>query len=204
MNEPPPRPEATPVERLGRSRARLRSAWIEPQGPSRRGRAGAFAPRDATGASPDGDGLVDLLVSMLLGWWRQHPLRKAADVASELAEPAARALLAPTAARHPLRLVALAAGAGALLVALRPWRWLPQAALSSALLSTLWPHGGLTRWLGSGELGRLLAELLATRAPDGSQDAATGDGAAVAPDTPPAAPPVAHAPAAAPADTTRH
>ncbi|WP_428422585.1 hypothetical protein [Methylibium sp.] len=211
MSTPPVCPELTPIERLGRSRARLRSTWIVQQRPARQGRAGACAPRDAAGASPPvGEGTIDLLASMLARWWQRHPLHEAVNVASELGGPAARRLLASTAERHPLRLLALAAGAGALLVALRPWRWLPQAALSSALLTTLRPRGSLTRWLGtgglaslltSGELSRLLASLMRP-APDGA-DAPVAPGAPAAPEAEPASPDAANDPAVPQADAAK-
>lgn len=171
----------TPVQRLEASRARLRSAW----------KARSDKPR--TGDGPEaGDGLLPWLQKALAAWWSKHPLNGIAQVAAEVAEPAARSVLAPEAERHPLRLVALAAGAGALVVALRPWRWLPQAALSSLLLTTLWPHGnlqrwlsggGLSRWLASGELSRLLAGQAAAPAPatpTTPTDAAPPHGAATA------------------------
>ncbi len=150
---------ASAVQRLEASRARLRSAWqARRDGPTRGGLPAA------------GDGLLPWLAQALTSWWNQHPLKGVAQVAADVAEPAARSLLQPEAERHPLRLVAIAAGAGALLMAIRPWRWLPQAALSSLLLGALWPHGSLQRWLSSGgpmrwlasgELSRLLASLAA-------------------------------------------
>lgn len=177
---PAPPAALTSIERLERSRARLRKSWVgkrraprrDPQRPSSETR-----PNDAGAAAPDDgdDSTLDVLVSMLTRWWERHPLRQVSDIAAEVAAPAARSILGSLAERHPLRLVALAAGAGALLVAVRPWRWLPQAALSSMLLSALWPRGGPSRWLSagglasvlaSGDLSRLLASL-AGQAADG-------------------------------------
>ncbi|WP_295636410.1 hypothetical protein [uncultured Methylibium sp.] len=148
---------ASAAQRLEASRARLRSAWQARRGDASPG-----------GLPPSGDGLLPWLEHALTSWWNKHPLKGIAQVAADVAEPAARSLLTPEAERHPLRLVALAAGAGALVIAVRPWRWLPQAALSSLLLGALWPHGslqrwlsggGLMRWLASGELSRLVAGL---------------------------------------------
>jgi len=156
MNAPP----TTPVQRLEASRERLRSAW--------RARRGAGPAQ--SGPPTSGDGLLPWLEHALTSWWNKHPLKGIAQVAADVAAPAARSLLEPEAERHPLRLVAIAAAAGALVMAVRPWRWLPQAALSSLLIGALWPHGslqrwlsggGLMRWLASGELSRLIAGLAA-------------------------------------------
>lgn len=169
-------PEAlTPIERLERSRARLRKTWVGNRRAPRRD-----PPRSASETRPNGadggdDSTLDVLVSMLTRWWERHPLHQVFDVAAEVAAPAARSIVGPLAERHPLRLVALAAGAGALLMVVRPWRWLPQAALSSVLLSALWPRGGPSRWLSAGGLATLLANgdlsrllaSLAGQAPDG-------------------------------------
>lgn len=156
-------PEAlTPIERLERSRARLRKTWVGKRRAPRRDTqrpSSETRPNDAGAAAHDDgdDSTLDVLVSMLTRWWERHPLRQVSDIAAEVAAPAARSILGSLAERHPLRLVALAAGAGALLVAVRPWRWLPQAALSSMLLSALWPRGGPSRWLSAGGLASLLA-----------------------------------------------
>lgn len=175
---PPAAPgdELSPLERLARSRAKLRRAWLGP--PSKRSGRTAAPPRDGPGPDAHAAGTapadaadespIDVLASMLGRWWHDHPLHQAADMAHDVAAPIARDVLTPIAQRHPLRLVAVAAGAGALVVALRPWRWLPQAALSSILLSAVLPRGGLMgwlrggglmNWLASGDFGRLLATL---------------------------------------------
>lgn len=168
-----PSEELAPVERLARSRARLRSAWIGKRRPPRRDATRTSTsetqPNDAAAEPEAGDeSTLDVLMSMVTHWWERHPLRQVTDMAAEVAAPAARSILGSMAERHPLRLLALAAGAGALLVAVRPWRWLPQAALSSLLISAVWPRGGPSRWLSggglaslltSGDLSRLLASL---------------------------------------------
>lgn len=174
-------PEAlTPIERLERSRARLRKTWVGNRRAPRRDspRSGSETRSNDTDAStPEAgdDSTLDVLVSMLTRWWERHPLHQVFDIAAEVAAPAARSIVGPLAERHPLRLVALAAGAGALLMVARPWRWFPQAALSSVLLSALWPRGGPSRWLSAGGLATLLANgdlsrllaSLAGQAPDG-------------------------------------
>lgn len=174
-------PEAlTPIERLERSRARLRKTWVGNRRAPRRDpprSASETRSNDADASTPEAgdDSTLDVLVSMLTRWWERHPLHQVFDVAAEVAAPAARSIVGPLAERHPLRLVALAAGAGALLMVVRPWRWLPQAALSSVLLSALWPRGGPSRWLSAGGLATLLANgdlsrllaSLAGQAPDG-------------------------------------
>ncbi len=189
--------DATPAQRLEASRARLRSAWQAKRGDASRG-----------GLPPAGDGLLPWLEHALISWWNKHPLKGIAQVAADVAEPAARSLLKPEAERHPLRLVAIAAGAGALVIAVRPWRWLPQAALSSLLLGALWPHGslqrwlsggGLMRWLASGELSRLVAGLAGAPADASGETPADGPRAADAPapsNASPAASPAAQAEAA--------
>ena len=174
----------TPIERLERSRARLRKSWVGKRRAPRRDpqRSSETRPNNDAGAAPDAgdESTLDVLMSMLTRWWERHPLRQVSDIAAEVAAPAARSILGSLAERHPLRLVALAAGAGALLVAVRPWRWLPQAALSSLLLSALWPRGGPSRWLSAGGLASLLASgdlsrLLASLAAQTSEDPAAPD-----------------------------
>jgi hypothetical protein len=197
--------ELTPIERLERSRARLRKTWVGKRRPPRRDpqRSAETRPND-TGTSPDAgeESTLDVLTSMLTRWWERHPLRQVSDIAAEVAAPAARSILGSLAERHPLRLVALAAGVGALLVAVRPWRWLPQAALSSLLLSAVWPRGGPSRWLSAGGLASLLASgdlsrLLASLAGHAPADSADDRDEAIDPGPAPVAPssPAANDPA---------
>lgn len=196
---PTPPEELTPIERLERSRARLRKTWVGKRRPPRRDpqRSSETRPNDADAAADAGEeSTLDVLTSMLTRWWERHPLRQVSDIAAEVAAPAARSILGSLAERHPLRLVALAAGAGALLVAVRPWRWLPQAALSSLLLSALWPRGGPSRWLSAGGLASLLASgdlsrLLASLAGQPPADSAADRDGPIDPGPAPAAPPPA-------------
>ena len=193
---PAPPEELTPIERLERSRARLRKTWVGTRRPPRRDpqRSSETRPNDADASPGAGEeNTLDVLTSMLKRWWERHPLRQVSDIAAEVAAPAARSILGSLAERHPLRLVALAAGVGALLVAVRPWRWLPQAALSSLLLSALWPRGGPSRWLSAGGLASLLASgdlsrLLASLAGQAPADSAADRDEAIDPRPAPAAP----------------
>lgn len=145
-------PDLPPAQRLALTRARLRNAWVRTHPPPRTPRRERSS---VDGQTPDV--LPGVLGSLLSTWWQQHPLRTFSGLAGEVAAPAARAALAPTAERHPIGLVLGAALAGALVVAARPWRWLPEAALSSVLLSTLWPKGQLQQWLSVDGLNRLMS-----------------------------------------------
>ncbi len=116
-------------ERLARSRERLRQALL------------ATAP-GSPGAGPAGpdwlDGLkvlpgFDLVLVALRAWWSQQPLHQAGLKIAE----AAKAALLPVAQRAPVSLALGAAAAGGLLVWLRPWRWLPVAALIGAMTPKL-------------------------------------------------------------------
>lgn len=61
----------------------------------------------------------DMVRTLVTAWWAQHPWRTAAGVAVGVAQGA----LAPIAQRNPMALVCAAAGAGAVLVLAKPWRW---------------------------------------------------------------------------------
>lgn len=76
-----------------------------------------------------------LVAALMRRWWRRHPWRQA----GALAVQAADVLVRPVAQSHPLALMVGAASAGAVLVWLRPWRWLGAAwrPLSGALLPNL-------------------------------------------------------------------
>lgn len=137
-------PDALPaLERLERSRQRLHRVWRETH----------RDPDASESARPPGSPAptwIDLTLSAAARWWHQHPWRSTGLLAAQVAAPAARAALTPVAQDHPRTLIAASVAGGALLVWSRPWRWLPQAALSSALLSVLWPRGSLKPWLDAG------------------------------------------------------
>lgn len=61
-------------------------------------------------------------------WWTSHPL----NLALQIAQPALR----PYARRNPAVVVAVGAGAGALLYVLRPWRLLSLTSLAALLIRT--------------------------------------------------------------------
>lgn len=61
-------------------------------------------------------------------WWRRHP----ANAMVQLGRP----VLARYARRQPVKLIAYAAGTGALLMILRPWRLLSVTALAAAVFKT--------------------------------------------------------------------
>jgi hypothetical protein len=115
-------------ERLARSRERLRHAM----------QASAPAPAATPAILPWLEGLkvlpgFDVVLAALRAWWSQQPLRQAGMNAADLANAA----LLPLAQRAPLALLAGAAAIGGLVVWLRPWRWLPAAALLGAVVPNL-------------------------------------------------------------------
>ncbi|MBV5298577.1 MAG: hypothetical protein JZU64_10720 [Rhodoferax sp.] len=122
-------PAAT--ERLTLSRARLRQAMVEI----------AMPPSQAAGACADSSGSgwratlmqnpgTRLLLELGLAWWARQPLGLVMPLIAQVAQ----VTLAPSAQRHPVRLVLGAAAAGAALVLVRPWRWLSATALLARLL----------------------------------------------------------------------
>jgi hypothetical protein len=75
-------------------------------------------------------GLPWLAVAQSFGerWWRRHP----ANAVSQLARP----MLQRYARKQPVKLVAMAAGTGALLVVIKPWRLLSVTAIVASVLKT--------------------------------------------------------------------
>jgi hypothetical protein len=61
-------------------------------------------------------------------WWQRHPLHAAGQLARPVLERYAR--------EEPLKLVAVAAAAGALVVLARPWRLLTASGVAATLFKT--------------------------------------------------------------------
>ena len=74
-------------------------------------------------------GSVRFALSWLSNWWQRHPARDVVELSLPLVEHYGQA--------HPGRLVAYGAGAGALLVLLKPWRMLSAVAIAGVLIKTL-------------------------------------------------------------------
>jgi hypothetical protein len=114
-------------DRLVRSRNNLRQAIRTDQAP-------ATTPTTAPAWFTALDGLKAflpgfdaVLAALRIGWLQ--PLRLAGLTLSDVATP----LLKPLAQRYPLSYALGGVALGALLVKLRPWRWLPAAAIVSGL-----------------------------------------------------------------------
>jgi hypothetical protein len=103
------------LQALQASRARLRLALV--QAADDTAAANRSGSRDGPDAAP-GTGPPAWLLHLLAHWWHGHPWRGWSLLAADAADAVAR----PLAQRHPLALVAGAAGVGALLVWSRAWR----------------------------------------------------------------------------------
>lgn len=95
--------------------------------------------RDAADAGKAQDGLWQTLHR----WWQDHP----ANLVLSLARPALQAC----ALAYPGRTLILAAGAGAALVLLRPWRLLPLTALAVAAARSMPLADLLAMWRAQAE-----------------------------------------------------
>lgn len=118
-------PRARALARLSASRLQLQATWLPPareRGGEGRGgrRLGALWRRwrrqlGDVGQHP----LLGMALQAVDGWWQANPWRGAGEaVAGELQHS-----LTPLVRRHPAVAIGLAAGAGALVAGLRPWRW---------------------------------------------------------------------------------
>lgn len=81
---------------------------------------------DAEQPRPAADGTWGLVKHAVLAWWRHHPV----GVVFDLAKP----VVGKYAKEQPLKLLGIAAGIGAAVALLRPWRLL---SLGGVLLATL-------------------------------------------------------------------
>ncbi|OUM01341.1 hypothetical protein [Variovorax sp. JS1663] len=118
----------TPQQRLTISR---RAIVDQLQGPRRDSDEAVEAAQSRLGRGATAfEGVQWLQVTRQLAqrWWRRHP----ANAAGQLARP----LLERYAREQPTRLMAAAAGAGALVVLVKPWRLLSVTAVLAALLKT--------------------------------------------------------------------
>ena len=141
----------TPAQRLTLSRERLRLAMARPDGQNARGTTASH--------KSSGLGLLDVLklavpsvglvIDALGQWWASQPLQASGNIAEGLVDQ----ILRPLAKRHPIALVAGAAGLGALLIWIRPWRWAWRppvlSSLGPVLFSSVLASGAVQSWLQS-------------------------------------------------------
>ena len=126
------RPQAEPAaRRLQDSRARIRD-WMQATTEMRDRPAGA----QPSASWLDLLGEIPVLGKIVLGVraaLRNSPI----PVVARLAERAGNEALRPTAKRHPLALVGVAAAGGAFLLWAKPWRTVLRSALLAGMLSQL-------------------------------------------------------------------
>ena len=114
-------------------------------GGSARGSADGSADRKGSAAPMTGSShLARLALSAVAEGLLRRPPGGPARMLLNAAGDSGNALLVPVASRHPWALVAVAALAGAALVAGKPWRWLLRPTLLGSLVSPLL-IGAITR-----------------------------------------------------------
>jgi hypothetical protein len=119
----------TASERLILSRERICQAMrdqVSPNSGVSKPGAGASTWLDFLTSTPG----ANVLRQAVNAWWTAHPLR----VVCMSAAGAIKTLVEPLAQRHPIGLTAGAAVVGAIVVQIRPWRWLLKPVLFAGLL----------------------------------------------------------------------
>ncbi|MBO9512952.1 MAG: hypothetical protein J7549_02455 [Variovorax sp.] len=123
--------QLTPQQRLSLSRRalidQLQGDAGEPD-PNWLDEAPDESPRHANHATAGSGAWAAVAGHVVRRWWRRHP----ANAAGQLARP----LLERYAREQPVKLMATAAAAGALVVLIRPWRLLSATAILATVLKT--------------------------------------------------------------------
>ena len=124
------------VERLQLSRQRLRMAMrpapasASSSGPGAGRRAGPLgAWMDSLRANP----ASRLVLEAVQSWWAQHPLHLAGVVLTD----GARSLIQPVAKRHPWALLLTGLVLGAVVIKVKPWRWMAKPAMLAGLVTSM-------------------------------------------------------------------
>ena len=136
MSTPPP---LSPIERLAISH----QAIVRQMGHAASPAAGDTAADDGAGDIDASSSTWALARQALGAWWRGHP----AHLAVELATP----VLKTYAEEKPLKLLGIAAGAGAAVVLLRPWRLMSLTGLVLAALKSSQMSGVFSSLLARGD-----------------------------------------------------
>ncbi len=105
-------------------------------------------PQRESGVQPSGQ--EDSLWAVLRRWWQDHPASGVLELVAPALQGCARA--------YPGRTLALAAGLGAALVLLRPWRLLPLTALALTAARSMPVAELLTAWLAQAKRTRQAAQ----------------------------------------------
>ena len=117
---PNEQPGLSPQERLAISRRALVNQL--------QGEPAAGTGERPRGSLLDGIAWAPVARGVARRWWQRHPLHAAGQLA--------RPVLARYAREQPLKLVAVAAAAGALVVLARPWRVLTASGIAATLFKT--------------------------------------------------------------------